>query len=183
MRLGIAENVGRALQTLLTIPAESIAVMHRPALFAATLISALGLAQSVLAGGGDLSVEMNHSRRIVLNGSVGNVIVGDPTIADVVMIDAHSVIVVGKGYGSTEVLAIDRDGHTLLNARVSVAAPSEGRVTVYRGPVVTEYSCSGRCQSLTPPGGGGGGGGTANPFQAVGNAVSGPAPAPAPAPN
>jgi hypothetical protein len=154
--------------------------MHRTAPFAATLIATLAFAQSVLAAGGDLSVEMNHSRRIVLNGSVGNVIVGDPAVADVVMIDAHSVIVVGKGYGSTEVLAIDRDGHTLLNARISVSAPSEGRVTVYRGPVVTEYSCSGRCQSLTPPGGGG----TANPFQAVGNAASGPAPAPGPtAPN
>jgi hypothetical protein len=71
-----------------------------------------------------------------------------------VMIDAHSVIVVGKGYGMTQVMVIDRVGHALLDSRVTVIAPNAGRVTVYRGAVGTDYSCAGRCQVVAAPGGG-----------------------------
>ena len=141
-----------------------------PALFALLVVgSGAGFAvASTAAGGAGLTVEVNQSRRVVLGGAISNVIVGDPNVADVVMVDAHSVIVVGKGYGATQVMVIDRTGRPLLDARVTVVAPNEGRVTVYRGAVGADYSCAGRCQILAAPGGGG--------------APSAGAPAPAPAP-
>jgi len=122
-----------------------------PALFA---LAVVGLdAGSAVARGSGMTVEVNQSRRIVLGGAVANVIVGDPAVADVVMVDAHSVIVVGKGYGVTQVMVIDRGGRALLDARVTVVARNEGRVTVYRGAVAADYSCAGRCQIIAAPGG------------------------------
>ncbi len=133
---------------------------------------ALGIAGSAFgsagASGSGMTVEVNQSRRVVLGGSVANVIVGDPTVADVVMIDAHSVVVVGKGYGATQVMVIDRAGRALLDARVTVTAQNAGRVTVYRGVVGTDYSCAGRCQVAATPGG-----------AAAGPAAPASAPAPA----
>ena len=135
-----------------------------PALFALS-IAALG-AGAAVAGGSGMTVEMNQSRRVVVGGAIANVIVGDPLVADVVMIDAHSVIVVGKGYGTTQVMVLDHVGRALMDARVTVIAPNQGRVTVYRGVATTDYSCAGRCQVLAAPAGG---------------AAAAPAPAGAPA--
>jgi len=123
-----------------------------PAVFA--FFFASSLVGAALASGSGLTVEVNQSRRIVLGGAIANVIIGDPAVADVVVIDAHSVIVVGKGYGATQVMVIDRAGHALLDARVTVVAANQGRVTVYRGAMATDYSCAGRCQVVTTPGGG-----------------------------
>ena len=139
-----------------------------PALFALGIAAAA--CDSAGASGSGMTVEVNQSRRVMLGGAIANVIVGDPAVADVVMVDAHSVIVVGKGYGATQVMVIDRAGHALLDARVTVIAPNEGRVTVYRGAVGTDYSCAGRCQIMATPGG------------AASSAAAPAAPAAAPAP-
>ena len=117
-------------------------------------LAVLGLdAGSAVARGSGMTVEVNQSRRVVLGGAIANVIVGDPTVADVVMVDAHSVVVVGKGFGMTQVMVIDHAGHALMDSRVTVVAPNAGRVTVYRGAVSTDYSCAGRCQPMATPGG------------------------------
>jgi hypothetical protein len=117
---------------------------------AQTLLIALALAaaaSAALAASG-LTVELNQSRRILLHGAAANVIVGDPTIADVAMVDSHSIILLGRGYGATDVMVLDRAGHALLDSRVTVTAPNQGRVTVYRGAAASEFSCASRCQAI-----------------------------------
>jgi len=121
------------------------------AFFAATAMASAADADSTV-------IHLNQSRRIVLRGAAANIIIGDPTVADVTLIDAHSVILQGKGYGSTNVLVLDRAGRTLLDDRVMVAAPEGGVVTLHRGASSVEYSCSPRCQALAPPKDNGGGG-------------------------
>ncbi len=94
------------------------------------------------------TVHINQSRRILLHGAAASVIVSDPAVADVSMIDAHSVILQGKGYGQTDILVIDRAGRTLLDDRVLVTAPDSGMVTVHRGVNAVDYTCSSRCQPM-----------------------------------
>jgi len=96
-------------------------------------------------------IHLNQSRRIMLRGAAANIIVGNPSVADVTVIDAHSVILQGKGYGSTDVLVMDKGGRTLLDDHVMVAAAEGGVVTVHRGANAVEYSCSPRCEALSPP--------------------------------
>jgi Flp pilus assembly secretin CpaC len=105
-------------------------------------------ATAAMAADGAMTVQLKESHRIVLSGPAANIVIGDPSVADVAMLDNHSVIVMGKGYGSTDILVLDRAGHTLLDSEVTVVAPNAGRVTVYRGASPTEFSCAAHCQAL-----------------------------------
>ena len=128
---------------------------------AGTLCAALLISTVVMtttASADSTVIRVNQSRRIVLRGAAANVIVGDPAVADVSVIDAHSVILLGKGYGATDVLVMDRAGRTLLDDHVTVTAPESGVVTLHRGVNAVEYTCSPRCQALPPLRDGGGAG-------------------------
>ena len=110
-------------------------------------LAALSATAAVAAGGG-LTVALKHSRRIMLSAPAANVVVGDPAIADVAMVDSRSVVVIGKGYGSTDVLVLDHAGHTLLDARVKVVAPDD-QVTIHRGLALSDLSCDPHCHPAT----------------------------------
>jgi len=115
-----------------------------------TLFTA-SIAAATAARADSTVIHVSQSRRIALHGVAANIIVGDPTVADVAVFDAHSVILLGKGYGATEVLVTDHAGRTLLDDHVIVTGAAEGGlVTLHRGNTATEYSCSPRCQALTP---------------------------------
>jgi putative type II/III system pilus formation protein len=111
----------------------------------ATLLSA----GSACAAG--ITVDLNGSRRVPLHGAAANVFVADPAVADVTMIDAHSVVVIGKGYGVTQVLVTDHGGRTLLDSSVAVLGSDAGRVTVFRGQAAQDYHCSSRCETMDGP--------------------------------
>jgi hypothetical protein len=110
----------------------------------ATLLSASQAFAAVIT-----TVDLNESRRVMLHGTAANVVVADPAVADVAMIDGHSVIVLGKGYGVTQILVTDHAGHTLLDTVVAVVGSDAGRVTVYRGQAAQDYHCSSRCETMT----------------------------------
>ncbi|MDR3508819.1 MAG: pilus assembly protein N-terminal domain-containing protein [Caulobacteraceae bacterium] len=122
--------------------------MGRP--FSVIAISLLfGLtAGSALASGEGMTVELADSQRVGLRGSAANVIVSDPAVADVAMVDSHSLLVIGRGYGATRVVVLDAVGRTLFDRRVTVVAANDGRVTVYRGAVASDFSCAQRCQTI-----------------------------------
>jgi hypothetical protein len=124
------------------------------------------LAAAALAAPGSMVLQIKESERIPLAGVVTNVIVDDPGVADVALVDNHSVIVIGKGYGATGILVLGKGGRTLMHSQVAVVAPSVGPVTVYNGATPSEFSCLRRCQALSAPapaptsnGGGDNGGG------------------------
>jgi len=139
---------------------------------AGTLFAALAIAATVVATtaqAGSTTIHLNQSRRIFLHGAAANIIISDPAVADVSVLDAHSIILLGKGYGATSILVTDRGGHTLLNEEILVSAPDGGVVTLHRGVAVVDYSCLPRCQMLAPPKDGAGApaaGGPAAPPQA-----------------
>jgi hypothetical protein len=103
------------------------------------------------AAPGGLTVAVHESRRIALKGAAATVVVGDPDVADVAMADMHTLILIGKGYGVTQLLVTDKAGHTLLQSQVSVVSSDVGRVTVYRGAAYSEFTCGGgRCHQIGP---------------------------------
>jgi hypothetical protein len=56
------------------------------------------------------------------------------------------VIVTGKGYGATNVIAMDRSGKILADRVIQVEGPTDQLVTVYRGLERESYSCMPICQ-------------------------------------
>lgn len=123
--------------------------MRRPVWMLTLALTTLLVAGQALAAG--FTIELNQSRRVALHGTAANVFVADPAVADVAMIDSHSVIVLGKGYGVTQVLVTDHAGHTLMDSSVAVVGSDRGRVTVYRGETAMDYHCSSRCETLAFP--------------------------------
>jgi len=109
-------------------------------------IAVLALPTSAGAQSARLSVEVDQAARVQLRGPAGSVIVGNPLIADVTVVDSNTLYITGKGYGVTEIVAVDSIGRTVFQSEVVVTAGSgAGRVRVWRGGQATEMACAASC--------------------------------------
>ena len=116
-------------------------------------IAATGLVLMTLAGHADasgrLSVARNGMVRVALPASAGSVIVANPNIADVNVVDSHTVYIVGRGYGSSDVTILDRAGKPIFDSEVMVTAGQHSAVTVYKGSTPSVMVCSDVCEAAT----------------------------------
>ncbi|MGH7028116.1 pilus assembly protein N-terminal domain-containing protein [Brevundimonas sp.] len=116
---------------------------------AAVLLAAAGLAGGVasaaLAQARPLNIEIDRSTRVQLRAPAGSVIVANPKIADVTVVDANTLFITGKGYGVTDIVAVDALGRSLFQSQVVVSAGSTGSVRVWRGAQATEMACGSSC--------------------------------------
>lgn len=80
-----------------------------------------------------LAVPVSHAARLQIPGVAGSVVVGDPAVADALVIDRHTIYVQGKANGLTEIVVLDLNGRQVWAGDVAVVTPSEGRVSVVRG--------------------------------------------------
>lgn len=119
-------------------PARLVAALSTTAVL---LAPAITLAQSA-----SLNVEIDQAQRVQLRGPAGSVIVGNPAIADVTVVDANTLYITGKGYGVTEIVAVDTIGRTVFQSQIVVTDGSgSGRVRVWRGGQATEMACASSC--------------------------------------
>jgi Flp pilus assembly secretin CpaC len=118
--------------------------MHRPSLML-ILAAVVAVPLPASAQAGALNVEIDRSARVQLNGPASSVIVGNSAIADVTVVDANTLFIVGKGYGVTEVVAVDSVGRTLFQREIIVTGGSTGTVRVWRGAQATEMACGASC--------------------------------------
>jgi Flp pilus assembly secretin CpaC len=127
--------------------------MTRPNRLAPTRLAAvlavtavLGLPTAGLTQSARMNVEIDQATRVQLRGAAGSVIVGNPLIADVTVVDANTLYITGKGYGVTEIIAVDTIGRTVFQSEVVVSEGSgTGRVRVWRGGQATEMACGSSC--------------------------------------
>lgn len=113
----------------------------------AIIVSVSVLGSAVVAAGADqIAVLVDQATIVKLPGKVATLVVGNPLIADVSLQPGGTMIVTGKGYGATNVMAIDRSGAVLMDRMIQVDAPTEKLVTVFRGTNRETYSCTPVCQ-------------------------------------
>jgi Flp pilus assembly secretin CpaC len=94
----------------------------------------------------DINVVLDRATLVKLPDRVGTVVVGNPLIADVSVQPGGQVVVTGKGYGVTNLIALDRAGNLLLEQTVEVQGPKQDVVVVYRGIERESYSCTPNCE-------------------------------------
>jgi Flp pilus assembly secretin CpaC len=116
----------------------------RPALLG--LIAGFTVLASASQAAPTLSVPIDQSTRVALPAGTRDVMIGNPAIADVNVIDSRNAVVLGKGYGVTNLLVIDQLGRTVLERQIVVSAPTIGRVSVIRGAKVEDYACAAGCE-------------------------------------
>ena len=109
------------------------------------MIAVLGAISTAAEAAPALMAPINQSVPINLPRGTRDVLIGNPAIADVSVLDSGKAVLVGKGYGVTNLVIIDQLGRTVLNRQVVVAAPT-GNVSVIRGAKVEDYACASRCE-------------------------------------
>lgn len=116
------------------------------------VLAALLAAAATAAQAQSLTVNLDQSTRLALSAPARDVVVSNPTVVDVAMLTPTSLVVLGKGYGITNLMVVDSAGRTILNREVVVGSSDANRVSFYRGPNVTNYACAGRCERTPLPG-------------------------------
>ena len=87
---------------------------------------ALPLQPSTSAAADNISVVLDRAQVIRLPDRVATLIIGNPSVADGTLQNGGLLVVTGKGYGSTNVIALDSRGEVLAEHTVTVGAPSDG---------------------------------------------------------
>lgn len=95
---------------------------------------------------GAVVVSIDHAKIVRLPEKVQTVVVGNPIVADVTVQRNGILVVTGKSYGTTNLIALDNAGNMLVETSIRVQASSESTVTVHRGLERETYSCATTCQ-------------------------------------
>jgi len=118
---------------------------------ALVLVAALSVAASAAA---EISVRIDQVRRLSFSGSAADVVVGNPDVAEVTVVDGRNVFVTGRTAGVTDVVVLDGAGRIVLNQAVRVGREGDGglhsAVTISRGSAVTTLICNPRCEDASP---------------------------------
>ncbi len=122
-------------------------ILHLVSIAAPLLIAAaasIAFPLSAVAGQ-TMVVEKNHSTRVSLGAPAASVIVANPEIADVQVIDSRTIYIVGKGFGSSGVTVTDHSGRAIFDGEILVTAAQHGGITVYKGLTPSLMVCSNIC--------------------------------------
>ncbi len=107
---------------------------------------------SRLAGAADINVDIDHAELIRLDKPGAEVIIGNPTIADVSVQSGRLLIITGKSIGLTNLIVLDGSGESIFQKKVHVGSDEKNLVTVSRGKSRESYSCSPNCSPALIPG-------------------------------
>jgi hypothetical protein len=93
----------------------------------------------------DINVNMDEARLIRTPDRVATIVIGNPAIADAIVQSSGWMVITGKSYGMTNIVALDRAGAILMEKTIDVQSPRDA-VVVYRGAERNTYSCSPDCE-------------------------------------
>ena len=120
---------------------------RRRRLFGVLAWALLTVAVSAPARADTVTVHVDQAHLLKLPDRVATIIIGNPLIADATLQNGGILVVTGKGYGATNLMALDRNGRVIMSKFVRVLGPSSRElVVVYRGVERETYSCAPQCQ-------------------------------------
>ena len=94
-----------------------------------------------------VTVEIDQASLLKLPEKVSTIVIGNPLVADASLQRGNLLIVTGKSYGQTNLLALDRSGNVMMDRTIQVrAGAGNDLVTVYRGTERESYSCAPKCE-------------------------------------
>ncbi len=121
-------------------------------------IAVMTLALAVLpsaAQAGEILVPLDESVVHIFEQDVATIAVANPSIADVSVHNGRVLLIVGKSFGTTNVIVLDSGGKPIGSKRIRVTSVAGGsNVTVLKGGQdgVVSFSCAPRCERVLVPG-------------------------------
>jgi putative type II/III system pilus formation protein len=107
---------------------------------------ALAIIAPRAAPAADVTVILDQAKLLKMPERVASLVLGNPLIADVSLQPGGLMVVTGKGYGLTNLIALDRAGAVLMEKSIEVRGPGGDVVVVYRGIERGTYSCTPDCE-------------------------------------
>ena len=111
------------------------------------LLLSVFLLPAMATAGETVEIVLDQAALMKLPEKVSTIVVGNPMIADVAIQSGGLMVITGKGFGATNLIALDRSGAVLMERSIVVSGP-KGRdtVQVYRGMQRETYSCTPNCE-------------------------------------
>ncbi len=93
----------------------------------------------------DLVVKYDQSQLLRLPRPVAEIIIGNPSIADISVQAGNLLVVTGKTFGITNVIALDSEKNVIQDQRIVVIREDVRVVNVQRGGKRESYNCTPDC--------------------------------------
>jgi len=122
---------------------------RRRLFFVIAAVLVLGVSEQATAqnAGPDVTVLIDQASLLRLERPAAEIIVGNPSIADVSVQSGKVLVVTGKSYGQTNLMVMDADGKLIINRKLIVQDPRTGYVTLYRGSSRITLDCAPHCNT------------------------------------
>ncbi len=92
-----------------------------------------------------LAIRLDEARIAKLPEGTSTLVIGNPMIADVTMLKTgDAMVLTGKGYGQTNLIALDAHGAIILERQLRVL-PNKSVVVLQNGASRVSYSCNPDC--------------------------------------
>lgn len=109
-----------------------------------TLVAA-ALAWAAPVSADDLIVKYDQSQLLRLPRPAAEIIIGNPAIADISVQTGNLLVVTGKSFGITNVIALDAERNVIWEERVLVRRDDVKVVNLMRGTLRRSYNCTPQC--------------------------------------
>src|SRR3984893_3828377 len=93
----------------------------------------------------DLMVRYDQSQLLRLPRPATEVIIGNPSIADVAIQGGNLLVVTGKSFGVTNIIALDAQRNVIQDQRVVVDHDDLRTLSLYKGTKRESYTCTPDC--------------------------------------
>ena len=113
-------------------------------LAAAVTLTAMSAAPT-RSNANELIVKFDQSQIIKLPRPVTEIIIGNPMIADVAIQSSNLLVVTGKSFGLTNLIALDADRNVIIDQRVMVQRDNNRLLFLTKGGKRETYNCAPQC--------------------------------------
>jgi hypothetical protein len=96
----------------------------------------------------DLVVVYDQSQLLRLPRAASEIIVGNPSIADVTVQGGNLLVVTGKTFGVTNIIALDAEKNVIQDQRVLVRRDERRTVNLHKAGLRQSYSCTPNCSPM-----------------------------------
>ncbi len=93
------------------------------------------------------NVLVDQTVTLKLTAPANSVVIGNASVIDVQVYDPRTLLVTGKGFGSTNLLVLDHAGRTVYSNEMTVSDNRTDRLTIVRGEGNYTYSCTDMCRA------------------------------------
>jgi len=93
-----------------------------------------------------LRVRLDEATLMQLAQPAQTIIIGNPAIADAIVHDGRNIVVTGKSFGTTNLIALNRQGQVIAERTIQVGQPTSAILTIQRGDALETYACAPTCR-------------------------------------